>query len=74
MNNGIAWKAGVVHKVVDGATLNLPSGLSDAYGVSTWYGLNSTQGVQILTLTNSTTTLWKRTITSAVNVGSWVAV
>ncbi len=32
LNNGIEWKEGVVHKLVKGATLNIPGGLTDFRG------------------------------------------
>lgn len=73
LNNGIEWKQGVVHKPVDGATLNLPSGLADAYGFSSYYGQNATQGVQLLYLTNSTE-VYKRRIFSQTSIGPWSTV
>ncbi|ENU48058.1 hypothetical protein [Acinetobacter nosocomialis] len=58
LNNGIEWKEGVVHKLVKGATLNIPGGLTDCWGTSTYYGLSASEGVQVLHLTNSNKT-WR---------------
>lgn len=71
LNNGIGWESGVMHKVVNGATVNVPSGIDVIYGVSVWYGLNATQGVQMLYPVNNPN-VYKRTITSRESVGTWV--
>ncbi|CAL1777104.1 tail fiber protein [Acinetobacter phage vB_AbaP_ABW132] len=52
LNNGTEDSAGVVFKTVSGATLNIPSGASDIWGTSEYYGLNSSQGTQVLRATN----------------------
>lgn len=52
LNNGTEDSAGVVFKTVNGATLNIPSGASDIWGTSEYYGLNSSQGTQVLRATN----------------------
>ncbi|WP_227504026.1 hypothetical protein [Acinetobacter baumannii] len=70
LNNGIEWTPGVVHKLVKGATLNIPGGLTDCWGTSTYYGLNASEGVQVLHLTNSNKT-WRRTVLSPSNIGAW---
>lgn len=70
LNNGIEWKEGVVHKLVKGATLNIPGGLTDCWGTSTYYGLSASEGVQVLHLTNSNKT-WRRTVLSPSNIGAW---
>jgi len=70
LNNGIEWKEGVVNKIIKGATKNCPSGVTDAWGVSTYYGLSPTEGIQVLNLTNSTHA-WRRQILSRVNFGDW---
>lgn len=72
LNNGIEWREGVVNKTIKGATHNLPSGMTDAWGVSTYYGLGDSEGIQVLNLTNSTH-MWRRQILSRVNYGEWVA-
>ncbi len=52
LNNGAEDSPGVVFKVVNGATLNIPAGASDIWGTSEYYGLNSSQGTQVLRATN----------------------
>lgn len=73
LNDGIGWDSGVMHKVVNGATVNIPSGIDTVYGVSVWYGLNATQGVQMLYLVNNPN-VYKRTISAKDNVGTWAVV
>ena len=72
LNNGIEWREGVVNKTIKGATKNVPAGITDAWGVSTYYGLSENEGIQILNLANSTHA-WKRQILSKVNFGEWLA-
>ena len=73
LNDGIGWESGVMHKVVDGAAVNIPSGIDAVYGVSVWYGLNATQGVQMLYLVNNPN-VYKRIVTGAGNTGTWAVV
>jgi hypothetical protein len=73
LNDGIGWESGVMHKVVGGATVNIPSGIDAVYGVSVWYGLNTTQGVQMLYLVNNPN-IYKRIITGRDNTGTWVII
>ncbi|MFX6671900.1 hypothetical protein ABTH18_19670, partial [Acinetobacter baumannii] len=68
LNNGIEWTASVVHKLVKGTNLNIPSSLTDCWGTLTYYGLSATEGDQVLHLTNSNKT-WRRTILSLSNIG-----
>lgn len=47
MRNGWEDKFGLTIKPVQGATINIPSGLTDAWGVSAYFGLNASEGVQL---------------------------
>lgn len=73
LNNGIGWDSGVMHKVVNGATINIPSDIDVIYGVSVWYGLNATQGVQMLYLVNNPN-VYKRIVTGKDSTGTWAVV
>ena len=72
LNNGAEDKAGMVIKQVNGATLNIPSGFQDVWGVSVYYGANATQGIQMLMLTTSDA-IYKRRRTGVASFTGWVS-
>lgn len=71
LNNGVEDSLGVVFKIVNGATLNIPSGASDIWGTSEYYGLNSSQGTQVLRATNLQKS-YVRYRTGASTFSTWV--
>ena len=73
LNNGAEPKSGLVIKVVNGATLNIPTGLTDVWGTSEYYGLNSTQGTQVIHCTNYSKS-YRRYKTGDSNYSEWVEV
>lgn len=70
LNNGAEDKSGMVIKQVNGATLNLPSGLTDAWGVSQYFGANASEGVQIFMSTTSDA-VYKRRRTGISSFTGW---
>ena len=73
LNNGAEPKSGLVIKVVNGATLNIPTGLTDVWGTSEYYGLNSTQGTQVIHCTNYAKS-YRRYKTGDSSYSEWVEV
>lgn len=73
LNNGCEDKAGLTVKSVKGATLNIPTGFTDVYGISEYFGLNETQGIQFF-MQVPQGTVYKRTRTAANTFTTWVAV
>ena len=70
LNNGVEDAVGMSVKPVYGATLNLPSGLSAAWGVSQYFGSNASEGVQIF-MSNTSDAIYKRRRTGASSFTGW---
>lgn len=70
INNGWENKVGMSVKAVNGATLNIPAGLTDAWGISVYYGANTTQGVQLL-MSTVADKVYKRRRTGADTSTAW---
>ncbi|HGH1346801.1 TPA: hypothetical protein ACJKLK_001187 [Acinetobacter baumannii] len=60
MNNGCEDKFGTVVKNVLGATLNIPSGLTDAWGISEYFGANASEGIHYFYCTTNGNTYKRR--------------
>lgn len=71
LNNGVENKIGFVSKPVYGATLNIPSGVTDIYGTSVYYGLNASQGTHLLYSVGNQKS-YKRFRTGADTYSSWL--
>ena len=70
LNNGVEDAVGMSVKPVYGATLNLPSGLSAAWGVSQYFGSNASEGVQIF-MSNTSDAIYKRRRTGVSSFTGW---
>ena len=70
LNNGVEDAVGMSVKPVYGATLNLPSGLSDAWGVSQYFGANESEGFQIF-MSITSDAIYKRRRTGISSFTGW---